>query len=99
MQRSDKKTGKSSVDTRYFISSPSSDVAVLGKAIRGHWSIENNFHWTLDVAFNEDLCRTPKEHSAWNLAMIRRALINLLKRDPLPRSIKRKRFQALINPD
>jgi predicted transposase YbfD/YdcC len=23
-------------------------------AVRGHWGIENNCHWQLDVAFGED---------------------------------------------
>ena len=26
-------------------------------AVRGHWGIENNLHWQLDVSFREDECR------------------------------------------
>lgn len=63
-----------------------------------HWSVENNLHWVLDVAFREDECRTRKDNSARNLAMIRRAVLNLLKREPSTLSLKRKRLKAAINP-
>ena len=52
----------------------------------------------LDVAFREDECRTRKDNSARNLAMIRRAVLNLLKREPSTLSLKRKRLKAAINP-
>ena len=42
-------------ETRYFISSLSADVPEnLERAVRAHWSIENNLHWVLDLAFVED---------------------------------------------
>ena len=37
----------SSVETAFFISSLPPDAERLLAAIRAHWSIENNFHWTL----------------------------------------------------
>jgi hypothetical protein len=46
----------------------------------------------------EDECRTRKDHSARNLAMIRRAVLNLLRHEPSPISLKRKRLKAWINP-
>lgn len=59
-------------ETRYFISSlTATDPKRLAQVVRGHWSIENNLHWTLDVAFNEDCNRSPKGHSAANFAVIR----------------------------
>ena len=67
--------------------------------MRAHWSIENNLHWSLDVAFREDECRTRKDHSARNLATIRKAALNMLRRDTEKLSIKRKRLKALINPE
>lgn len=42
-------TGKVESEIRYFLSSCRDDPAVLGGAIRAHWSIENAMHWVLDV--------------------------------------------------
>lgn len=46
--------GERQSESRYYISSLPPDAEVLGKAIRGHWGIENTCHWTLDVVFKED---------------------------------------------
>lgn len=97
-RRTIKKTGKTSTETRLYISSLPPDPVDLAAAVRAHWSIENNLHWSLDVAFREDDCRTRKDHSARNLAMIRRAALNLLRREPSKSSLKRKRLKAAMNP-
>jgi predicted transposase YbfD/YdcC len=56
-------------------------------AVRRHWSIENNLHWMLDVAFREDQCRT--RNSAENLAVMRHAALDMLKREPTKIPIER----------
>lgn len=99
VRRTVKRTGAVSTETRLFISSLPPDPVRLAAAIRAHWSIENNLHWVLDVIFREDECRTRKDHSARNLAMIRRAVLNLLRREPSDKSLKRKRLKALMSPD
>lgn len=88
--------GKVETETRYFISSlDGSDPARLGKAIRAHWSVENNLHWVLDVAFDEDRNRTRTGNSAANLAIIRHIALNLIKRDSSSKvGIKTKRAKA-----
>lgn len=97
-RRTIKKTGQTSTRTRLYISSLPPDPGRLAAAVRAHWSIENNLHWSLDVAFREDECRTRKDHAARNLAMIRRAVLNLLRREPSKLSLKRKRLKAAMNP-
>ena len=97
--RCDKKTGQKARETRLYISSlPPDPVAILG-ASRCHWSIENNLHWQLDVTFREDACRTRKDNAPLNLAIIRHAAFNMLKRDPSKMSMKRKRLKAALNDD
>lgn len=97
-QRTIKKTAKTSTETRLYISSLPPNPTRLCAAVRAHWSIENNLHWTLDVAFREDECRTRKDHSARNFATIRKAALNMLRRDPSKSSLKRKRLKAAMNP-
>ena len=58
-RRIDKKTGGESRETRYYITSLDPDPKAILAATRAHWSVES-FHWTLDVTFDEDRCRTRK---------------------------------------
>ena len=88
-----------STECRYFLCSrPDRDQ--FAATVRGHWSIENQQHWVLDVQFGEDACRTRKDHSAENLALIRRMALNLLRRDGRPReSLRRRKRRAALNDD
>lgn len=92
-----KKTGAISAETRFYISSLPENPADLLAATRSHWAIENNLHWQLDVSFNEDKCRVRKDFEPHNLAIIRHAVINILKQDKSKISIKRKRLKALMD--
>ena len=98
-RRTDKKTGAVSEEKRLYISSLPPDPKTISAAARAHWSIENNLHWQLDVTFREDQCRTRKDHAPRNLAMIRRAVLNILRKEPSTMSLKRKRLKALMSPD
>ena len=90
--------GKVSVEQRYYLSSLSVDVKRLSEAIRGHWSIENSFHWILDVVFREDDCRVRVGEAAENLAIVRRLALNLLQQEKtLKRGVKTKRLKAALD--
>ena len=67
------------LDTRFYISSATASAETLAKAIRGHWRIENQLHWTLDVTFAEDQSRLRKGHGAKNMAVVRHFAINLVR--------------------
>ncbi len=83
-------------DTRYFISSlPHHSAERMGQVIRYHWAVENNLHWVLDVAFDEDQNRARTGNSAANLSMVRQIALNLLKQDKSTKvGIKTKRAKA-----
>jgi predicted transposase YbfD/YdcC len=68
--------------TRYFITSLDYEkIDEFKEAVRKHWQIEIDLHWSLDVAFREDLNQCHIGHSAYNLAIIRRIALNLLKQE------------------
>lgn len=88
---------KTSEEVRYFIGSKRASAKYYGKALRNHWSIENNLHWQIDVSFNEDDSRISKRHAAENFAGLRRLALALLKRHPDKRSIACKRLAAALD--
>jgi predicted transposase YbfD/YdcC len=92
--------GKRTVERRYYLSSLPAGIERFAKAVRGHWSIENQLHWVLDVVFGEDQARARTEQAVENLAAIRRLAVSLLRQDKqCKRSIKGKLMRAAIDPD
>ena len=88
-----------SCEDRYHIASIAGAKRILW-AVRSHWSIENELHWTLDLAFDEDRCRVRKEHGAENFAVLRHIALNLLKQEKTcKRGMKGKRLLAGWNHD
>ena len=83
-----------SCEDRYHIASIMGAKRILS-AVRSHWGIENQLHWCLDIAFDEDRCRVRKGNGAENFAILRHIAINLLKHEKTcKRSIKGKRLLA-----
>lgn len=68
-------------ETRYYLLSLPLDAARFAAAVRGHWGIENQLHWILDVAFREDESRVTAGYSGQNLAVIRHIALNLLAQE------------------
>lgn len=68
--------------TRYFLTSLHyEDIDIFMEAVRKHWQIEIDLHWSLDVSFREDHCQIRLGHAPDNLALIRRIALNLLKQE------------------
>ncbi len=86
-------------DTAYYISSLKADAATILEATQHHWSIENSFHWVLDVTFSEDDSRIRSGESAENMAVLRAVALNLLKQDTSRSSLRQKRFRAAMDND
>lgn len=84
-----------SVERRYYLSSLALNTKQFAEAVRGHWSIENTVHWSLDVSFREDDCRIRTGHAPENFAVLRQIALNLLKNDTrCQRGVKTKRLKA-----
>ena len=86
---------KTSVEHRYYISSLTSGAKQHLAAVRGHWRIENELHWVLDIAFREDESRIRKDHGPENFAVLRHIALNLVKQEKTQKaSVKGKRLMA-----
>jgi predicted transposase YbfD/YdcC len=80
---------------RLYISSLPSDAKRILEAVRKHWSIENDLHWVLDVALNEDHSRVRKDQAPENFAVLRHIALNLLKQEKTAKGgIHAKQLQA-----
>jgi len=91
-------TKKTTVKTRYYISSLPSNAKHLLKVARRHWSIENELHWVLDVALKEDHSRVRNGHAAENFAVLRHIALNLLKQEKSAKGgVRAKQLQAAWN--
>jgi len=81
--------------TRYFLTSLEyENIDKFMGAVRKHWNVEINLHWSLDVSFKEDLNRVRIGHASENLAIVRRIALNLLKQEQTHKrgiSCRRKR--------
>jgi predicted transposase YbfD/YdcC len=78
----EKKTGQSSCDMAYGITSrppEQADARRLLEINRGHWSIENSCHYILDWNYDEDRCRIRTGHGPENITCLRRFAISLIK--------------------
>ncbi len=83
---------------RYFLSSCPDSPAVLGKAVRSHWAVENALHWMLDVTFREDDSHVRARTAARNLALLRKIALNIVGRDTTSKAnVRARRERAAWN--
>jgi len=90
-------SGEFSTEKRYYISSLDCDAMRFNQLIRGHWAIENQLHWAMDVQFGEDASRKRSRNAAENFALIRRIGLNLLKGYAEKISVGRKMNKCAIS--
>lgn len=89
---------KTTCEVMFYISSLPPNAQQLGKAIRQHWSIENQLHWASDVTFGEDASRIRTGHAPQNMALLRRWSLNLLNQETsYKRSTRQKAKRASMD--
>jgi predicted transposase YbfD/YdcC len=92
--------GKETKRMRFYISTLPSQADRLLHIVRKHWSIENDLHWVLDVAFHEDHSRVRKDQAPENFAVLRHIALNLLKQEKTAKGgIHAKQLQAAWKED
>lgn len=83
VRRSRQVGDKTSEETHHYISSLplSAGAQTIAHAVRSHWAVENQLHWSLDVGFREDACQVRKDNAPANLACVRRIALTQLKQE------------------
>ena len=93
--------GEKKIEERYFISSLPLGIEEIARAVRGHWMVES-YHWHLDVTFREDGNHTLEKQAAYNLNIVRKLSLNILKLIEVGSkalSLKKKRYAIGTNPE
>lgn len=85
------KEGKTTQETRFYLSSLEATPAEFNRLVRNHWSIENRLHWRLDVVFREDMSRTRQGNAPQNMATARKLALQLLAQVQDKHSMKNRR--------
>lgn len=89
--------GKTTKETRYFITTLSSNASIFSGAVRKHWRIENQLHWVLDVSFRENDSRIRRDNASQNMAVVRHIALNALRKEKsCKKGIKAKRYKATL---
>jgi predicted transposase YbfD/YdcC len=95
--------GKETAQTdRYYIWSGDFSAEEYLKYIRGHWSIENQLHWMLDIMFREDECRVRTGNTALNTNILRKMTLHRLRKMKLGKnrvSAKRRMMHTALDSD
>ena len=91
----ERQAGVGTTEQRYYVSSRRLTAAEFLPSAWDPWVVENQLHWVLDVAFDEDHCRARTGNAAANLSVVRQMALNLLRREPTRKvGIKAKRKRA-----
>ncbi len=91
--------GERSEESVVYLSSLSLDPKRVLDAARGHWGIENQLHWCLDIVFKEDQCRARTRHATRCLSTVRAFSLNVLRRCAKKGSLRIKRYKATLSTD
>lgn len=86
---------KKQTETRYYISDEAEQSPAYFNALtRGHWGIENQLHWHLDITFKEDACRVRTGYAPENLSTMRKLALQVIKDADGKLSLKKRRVKA-----
>ena len=95
----DKKSGVTTHNTRYYISSIQPDAELINHSIRSHWGVENKLHWTFDVVMKEDNQLGRKDNLPENLNIIKKIGIGLLNKETTEKKSKPLKMQKAYGDD
>jgi len=81
-ERTTLSTGATSTERAWFAGSgPLRSAREVAGLVRRHWSIENELHWVLDMAFDEDQARHRAGNVAANMTTLRHWALSAIRQD------------------
>ena len=86
--------GRTTRETRYYITSLTLKADAIGPMIRDHRAIENSLHWVMDMVFRDDECRVRTENAPANFTTIKHMASNLFRKAPGKDSQRLRRMTA-----
>lgn len=92
----DTNTGEIVIEKRYYIMSIF-DAELFARTVRKEWMIENNLHWHLDYTLREDSSTIIDKKVAFNLNVIRKAVLTMLKNVEFKKKFSLKNKITYIN--
>ena len=85
-------------ETCYYISNENiSSAAYYQALVRGHWAIENQLHWHLDVTFKEDQCRARNGNAPENLSTVRKFALQIISNAKDKLSLNKRKYKAALD--
>lgn len=90
--------GKTTQDSRYYMTSVQTGALELLGLARKHWSIENGLHRSLDMTFKEDSAQEHDRNAAANLSVLRKVALSLLKAVDSHKKLKLKMKECAYSP-
>lgn len=98
-ETTNKKTGKTSCEIAYGITSRTPEQANPERVLitnRGHWCIENSCHYVIDWNYEEDRSRIRTGYGPENITRLRRFAISVIKSKGV-RTVSQKMLQLALN--
>lgn len=92
----DTNTGEIVIEKRYYIMSIF-DAELFSRTVRKEWMIENNLHWHLDYTLKEDSSTIIDKRVAFNLNIIRKSVLSILKNVEFKKKFSLKNKIIYIN--
>lgn len=90
--------GKTTQETRYYMTSLEAEASELLTIARKHWSIENGLHRSLDMIFKEDSAQEHDRNAAANLSVLWKVALSLLKAIDVHKKLKLKMKECAYSP-
>jgi predicted transposase YbfD/YdcC len=92
-------SGKTELETRFYLTSLVMLATLMGPIVRSHWAVENSLHWVMDMIFRDDECRVRTDHAPANFCTIKHMAQNLLRQAPGKDSLRLRRKVASWDDD